>query len=145
MPKSLVLQYGEEVLHDRTRPVTEFDEELQALCVVMRSVMHLEHGVGLAAPQIGHSRSIFVWEWDNHFGIAINPTLSYLSPYFFIPSEEGCLSLTGQIHEKKRYRDVRMTAQDENGYFFEAYASGFLACIFQHEVDHLMGRLICDR
>src|SRR5690606_6412711 len=111
-------------------------------------------GVGIAAPQVGVPLRIFVYEWieddgEEHFGVAINPTL-WIEP---LPTgepddeadSEGCLSVPGERFPLVRSQRAILRAVDAHGEPFEVVADGWLARIFQHEFDHLEGVLYVDR
>ena len=141
------------MLHTPAQPVTDFGPELQALLEDMFETMRRAPGVGLAAPQIGIGKRIFVFEWHDgetqHRGVAINPELT-LGPF---PEgdldeeteSEGCLSVPGERYPLRRAESATLKAQDQYGVWYEIHASGWLARIFQHEFDHLNGTLYVDR
>jgi len=144
---------GDPVLHTPALPVTVFGPELAPLLADMFETMRKAPGVGLAAPQIGVNRRIFVFEWHDgetqHRGVAINPELT-LGPIEQGDADEeseaeGCLSVPGERFPLKRADAVKLRAQDENGVWYEIEAQGWLARIFQHEFDHLNGILYVDR
>lgn len=144
---------GDPVLHTRAAEVESFDASLAELIADMFETMEEAPGVGLAAPQIGVGKRIFVFDWDDgetHWrGVAINPTLelSQLEPGE--PDEdaevEGCLSIPGERAPLRRYERATLTAKDAAGVEYQIEASGWLARIFQHEYDHLEGVLYRDR
>ncbi len=105
-------------------------------------------GVGLAAPQIGFSKRIFIVSQniteDGKPLVCINPKIIKTSKETKM-LEEGCLSVRWVYGEVKRYSKVTLEAYDENGEKFTRGAGGLLAHIFQHEVDHLDGILFIDK
>lgn len=145
---------GEPVLHEVAESVTTFDKGLLQLIEDMFETMDLAPGVGLAAPQIGVGKRIFVWSYDDQDeaparGVAINPEL-WLSP--ISPDEpdeladvEGCLSFPGERFPLRRADRVILRAVDEHNQPFEYELSGWFARIMQHEFDHLNGLLYVDR
>lgn len=145
---------GEPVLHAIAEPVTVFDEALSTLVEDMFETMDLAPGVGLAAPQIGVAKRIFVWSYADQDeaptrGVAINPEL-WLSPTTpGAPDEfedvEGCLSFPGERFPVRRADRVILRAVDLNNTPFEFELSGWFARIMQHEFDHLNGLLYVDR
>jgi peptide deformylase len=145
---------GEPVLHRPAARVERFDDELRDLVTDMFATMELAPGVGLAAPQIGEDRALFVYDWVDdgdrqHRGVAINPTV-LLAPLSVNPINEyeeleGCLSLPGERFPLRRSDRVTLTATDIDGHEFTIEAEGWLARIFQHEYDHLLGILYTDR
>ncbi len=145
---------GEPVLHTPAAPVTSFDAALHDLIADMFETTDKAPGVGLAAPQIGVGKRVFVWSYAEQDegparGVAINPTL-WLEPASVEPIDEaleaeGCLSFPGERFALRRSARVRLEAVDENNTPFAIEASGWFARIFQHEFDHLNGLLYVDR
>ncbi|WP_026373255.1 peptide deformylase [Agrococcus lahaulensis] len=144
---------GDPVLHTVAEPVTDFDEELRTLVADMFETMEAAPGVGLAAPQIGIGKRLFVYDWTDSEGVrtrgvAANPEL-WISPLpIGVPEEheeEGCLSIPGERFALKRAERAILRAQDETGERYELEATGWLARILQHEYDHLDGILYADR
>lgn len=136
---------GADVLRKKAEPVTAFDEELAALVEEMFSTMKLGKGVGLAGPQVGVGRRLFVMQIDgDKQRVFINPeiieTSLELSTY-----EEGCLSIPGVYSDLDRPAEIRVQALNEKGRRFTMGAEGFLARVIQHELDHLDGVLFTDR
>lgn len=145
---------GEPVLHRPAAPVVQIDEDLKSLVQDMFATMELAPGVGLAAPQIGVDLALFVYDWVDddgvqHRGVAINPTL-LMEPPAIGPLDdeeelEGCLSVPGERFPLRRSDRVVLTATNIDGNDFTIHADGWLARIFQHEFDHLLGVLYVDR
>ncbi|GAA3335145.1 peptide deformylase [Curtobacterium albidum] len=148
---------GEPVLHERAAEVTVFDDDLRTLVDDMYETMDLAPGVGLAGPQVGVGKRLFVYAWTDddevlHSGVAVNPVL-WTSP--LVPEaveeldedeeSEGCLSIPGERFPLRRAEGVLLRAVDAEGTPFEVEAHGWLARIFQHEYDHLDGYLYADR
>jgi peptide deformylase len=144
---------GDPVLHTPAGVVTTFDSSLKILIEDMFETMKEAPGVGLAAPQIGVSQRIFVYDWidddDTRWrGVAINPELWHSPTPLREPDEddeEGCLSIPGERFGLVRAEQVILRAVDLEEKPFEIEASGWLARIFQHEYDHLDGVLYADR
>ncbi|WP_217131960.1 peptide deformylase [Leucobacter chinensis] len=144
---------GEPVLHRVAEPVTEFDAQLRTLVEDMQETTVAAPGVGLAAPQVGVGKRIFVWDYDDQDvapaqGVAINPVLWITPSQPGMPDDdefEGCLSFPGERFGLRRSERALLRAQDLDGEFFEIEASGWFARIFQHEYDHLNGLLYVDR
>lgn len=145
---------GEPVLHRPASLVDHIGDDIRALVDDMFATMELAPGVGLAAPQIGVGLSLFVYDWVDendvqHRGVAINPTL-LLDPLSVTPLDEdeeieGCLSVPGERFPLRRSNRVTLTATDLNGNEYTTTAEGWLARIFQHEYDHLLGIVYTDR
>jgi peptide deformylase len=139
-----ITKYGEPVLEARTRPVTEFDEELARLVEDMFVSMYAAQGVGLAAPQIGIGKRLAVV--DVSVGknpeakvVLANPEIVHFEGEQ--REEEGCLSIPGFRGTVARPQYVTVRAQDVNGQTFEMNSEGLLARAFCHECDHLDGVL----
>ncbi|GAA0391085.1 peptide deformylase [Acrocarpospora corrugata] len=141
---------GDPVLRTPAEPVTEFDRDLRRLIDEMFATMYLADGVGLAGPQIGVPRRLFVYEISNRKGHVVNPELIVDDPAEVV-EEEGCLSVPGRETGKPLYAPtpraagVTVRGQDQLGRPVSITARGMLARCFQHEFDHLDGRLYVDR
>ena len=139
-------RYPTPVLLEKARPVEVFDDALRVLAKRMVEIMVEAHGVGLAGPQAGVNLRIFVGSIDGTAESAkvyINPRIEVEGPLEAI--EEGCLSLPGIAGKVKRYTRCTVTAQDLDGNEFTETGEGLQARIYQHEYDHLEGRMIKDR
>ena len=135
---------GDPVLREPTKPVEAFDDALRALVEDMFETMYAAPGVGLAANQVGVSRSFFVYDdREGHTGFVANPELSEAEGEETF--EEGCLSIPGPYHDTVRAERVRLRGRDLDGGPLDIRAEGLLARIFQHETDHLGGMLYIDR
>ncbi|MEJ2858715.1 MULTISPECIES: peptide deformylase [unclassified Saccharothrix] len=142
--KPIVL-LGQPVLHAPTRPVTEFDEDLRQLVEAMFATMAAAPGAGLAANQVGVDLRVFVYDCGPQGrGCVVNPEVERL-PGGLQDGEEGCLSVPGLAYPTPRARRVRCTGQDLAGDEITIEAEGYLARCFQHEVDHLDGKLYLER
>lgn len=134
-----------EILLTKTKLVADpLASEIQELLPKMIKTMHKEHGVGLAAPQIGIPLRLAVAEVDGKEYYWINPEITSLSQEKII-SEEGCLSLPGEFFPILRSETVTVKYLNEKGIPKKLRATGFLATVVQHEVDHLDGVLIINR
>lgn len=135
---------GDPVLRERAVPVETFDDALRRLADDMVETMHAAPGVGLAANQVGVRLACFVYDdRDGHAGFVVNPELSGLEDEETI--DEGCLSVPGPYHPTSRALKVRLRGFDLEGKPLDVRAEGLLARIFQHETDHLNGKLYLDR
>jgi peptide deformylase len=147
VPLERLRTVGDPVLRQPTNDVTVFDERLEKLAATMFEVMHREEGVGLAAPQIGVLSRIMVWRDPENE----DEQFAFVNPRIVSRSEEcstegdGCLSVPGCTVQVERANDVVVTAQDLAGQPFQMEASGLVARIMQHEIDHLDGHLMLDR
>ncbi|MEZ5345807.1 MAG: peptide deformylase [Pyrinomonadaceae bacterium] len=137
-----ITEYPEKVLGEIGKPVTVFDDELKSLCEDMYETMYDDHGVGLAAPQIGLNLRLFVMDCEGIKLIAANPEITETSGEQ--SSQEGCLSLGKVPAVVPRAEKVKIKAQDVEGKWFEAEAEGYAARCFLHETDHCDGKLFID-
>lgn len=136
--------YPDAPLLEKAAPVITFDAELATLAQNMIETMKVFDGVGLAAPQVGVSKRIFVvGEVDQEPFCVVNPELSDLEGKEM--GEEGCLSMPRVYAPVSRATRLRLTACNERGEPIEVQAKGMLARIIQHEYDHLEGVLFPDR
>ena len=127
------------------QPVETFDDELQVLIDDMFETMYDANGVGLAAPQIAIDLRLSVIDvkGDKSEQIVIaNPEI--IASEGEIEYQEGCLSVPGAFDTVIRAQTVTVRAQDRFGKFFEMTSEGLLAECFQHEIDHLNGKLFID-
>lgn len=129
-----------------SKPVENFDGELRALAERMLVLMREARGVGLAAPQVGVNLRLFVMNPTHNAEddrVYVNPVL--LDAEGEQESEEGCLSLPGINVKVLRSNRICLAGYDLEGRPIEQAETGYLARIWQHEVDHLNGTLLLDR
>ena len=145
-PKKLrLVYYPDPVLKKKCVPVEDFGEDLTALAARMLELMHEAKGIGLAGPQVGVLYRLFV---SNVTGepaddlIFVNPRFGELTGA--TEQEEGCLSLPGIGVTMRRATQVIIEAQTTEGKPFQMTGEGLAARVWQHESDHLDGRLIVD-
>lgn len=132
-------------LRTMSKPIEVFDESLQKLIDDMFETMYSVRGVGLAAPQIGINIRLSVIDCSADKSeqlVLINPEIIESSELGSF--QEGCLSVPGFYAEVERAKTVRLRAQDRHGNFYEMDADGLLAECFQHEIDHLNGKVFID-
>jgi peptide deformylase len=108
----------------------------------MAQLMYENSGIGLAAPQIGISESMIVADIGSGLYKLINPKIVQKEGAQAL--EEGCLSVPGVCIKVKRARKVKVLALDESSKAVEIDAEDLLACVLQHEIDHLRGKVIVD-
>ncbi len=143
---------GEKILRTRTKA---FDfsaftpKEIRELVARMRRIMREANGIGLSANQIGLDFRMFVAEVpDAHGGLkfyaVFNPELEKVSAETET-SEEGCLSIPGKFGDVARAQQLTLRGEDKNGKPLKIKAWGLLARVFQHECDHLDGKVFIDR
>lgn len=152
--------YPDPVLTKVAEEVTEFNEELKTLCMNMLYTMYHAPGIGLAAPQIGISKRIFVIDTDYKREETEEDsgeyTLSEFKPRIFInPTftetdgettyQEGCLSLPGVYEDVKRFDKITVEYQDTDGNKQKIDADELLSICIQHENDHLNGIVFIDK
>jgi len=147
MARNLVRKYGDPVLREKTKPVEVFDDELKKFAESMYSIMKSANGLGLAAPQVGDTRQLFIidlsgQEFDSEPIYVVNPVIE--SATGVEVGEEGCLSFPGLFLEIKRASKVIVKFQDLGGKPHRIEASGLAARAIQHENDHLNGVLFID-
>ncbi|SCF11554.1 peptide deformylase [Micromonospora coriariae] len=134
---------GDPVLRTPCEPVTTFDAELRALVTdLMDTLLGAPGRAGVAAPQIGVSAQVFVYDADGHRGHLINPTLELSEERQ--DDEEGCLSIPGLYFPTQRAMHATAHGVDQHGEPLTIAGSGFLARALQHEADHLRGTLYVD-
>ncbi|MGQ0507052.1 MAG: peptide deformylase [Myxococcaceae bacterium] len=133
-----IVIWPDRVLNNATKPVTQFGPELEALLAEMLEAVKKAEGIGIAANQIGEPLKVaLVGREDGTFFEIVNP--SVLSREEPIELEEGCLSVPGEWELCPRFAKVKVKYQDKSGAWHEEEASGRLAHVFQHEIDHLEG------
>ncbi len=134
-----ILTEKESVLHKACRPVTEFNERLWTLLDDLAETLHKADGVGLAAPQVGVLRRVFVMDMGDGSGVieVVNP--EYLVKKGKQEEVEGCLSCPGEYGVVRRPRYVKIKAQDRYGKEFSLEGEDLLARCICHESDHLDG------
>jgi peptide deformylase len=118
--------------------------EYQKLIQDMKETMVKEHGVGLAATQIGYHERFFVAETKQGVEAFINPVIKKFSKKK-VDSEEGCLSVPGVFGIVERSRQIVAEAYNEHGELKTIKTGGLLSIIIQHETDHLDGILFIDK
>ena len=139
-----IREMGEEVLRCTCKEVPEITPRVQDLIKDMFDTMYEANGVGLAAPQVGVRKRIFVVDTtgeDPH--VFINPQILETSGEQ--TGQEGCLSVPGKSGIVTRPNHVKVKAQDENGEWFELEGEELLARAILHENDHLDGILYVDK
>lgn len=137
-----IRKYGDPVLAKTAEPVTEFDDNLKRLVNDMFETMYAAPGVGLAAPQVGVSRRLFVMDCSTKEGVQervalINPEI--LSTEGRQVGDEGCLSFPGIYFQVERAERVVARAQNVKGEWFDIDTMDLPARCILHENDHLNG------
>jgi peptide deformylase len=143
-----IVKYGGDVLRDTARPVDAVTPDIVALIDDMIQTMYAAPGIGLAAPQIGVPVRVFVVDLSS--GRDPDALITMINPAFVEQEglqleEEGCLSVPGFVATVPRPQRVIVRGLDRDGREHVREGSGLLARAFQHEMDHLDGRLFLDR
>ena len=150
-----IVSLPEPVLRKKARKVTDFGPELQTLIDDMVETMRVAPGVGLAAPQVDASVRVIVVEYGEEdeeetavippkLYTVVNPEITRFSTESEVGSE-GCLSIPGFAGDVERPLGITIKGQNRRGQPIRIKAEGWLARIFQHEIDHLDGVLFIDR
>ena len=134
--------YPDSVLREVCKPVERFDSELRDLLDEMLRLMRAKEGIGLAAPQVGITRRLFVCEIEGESMSLVNPRID--SAVGSDSMVEGCLSLPDMRVCVTRRQGIRVAGYDARGRKKQLEATGLWARVIQHEIDHLDGLLICD-
>jgi peptide deformylase len=147
-----IVALPEPVLRRKARKVTDFGSDLQVIIDDMVDTMRDAPGVGLAATQIGESLRVIVVEFGDERNEETPPKLyAVVNPEIARSSEEtvmgveGCLSVPGFAGDVERSINVTIKGQNKQGHPIRIKAEGWLARIFQHEIDHINGILFIDR
>jgi peptide deformylase len=150
-----ITQLGEPVLRQVAKPITKVKRrELEQLIGEMIKTMRKAKGVGIAAPQVGKSLRLFIVAPEpsvRYPNAPKIPPIAMINPVLVSHSKathkmvEGCLSIPGIRGEVPRYNQVRIRFYTPAGQVKEAILKGFVARIFQHEFDHINGKVYLDR
>ena len=136
--------FGDPVLASQAAAVTDIDGKVVRIVEEMFDTLYdSDSGIGLAAPQVGIQRQIFVWDMDDEPMVILNPTITESDGEWVY--DEGCLSIPGLYVEMTRPKMVLMKGIDMNGNEISLEADELEARLFQHELDHLNGVLMFDR
>ncbi len=141
-----IVKYGDPVLRKKAEPITAITDDIVQLAEDMLETMYAAPGVGLAGPQVGKSLQICVIDvvpdGKRTPIVLINPKVLYGEDK--VELEEGCLSFP-KIYEKvKRWNKIQVEYTDLKGKINRVEVEGFLAKAFQHEIDHLNGKVFID-
>jgi peptide deformylase len=145
--------FGDPVLRQRAREVTEVDGDLARLVGTMQETMHEAHGIGLAAPQVGVQKRLYTYDVqeleergadsNGGSGVLINPVI--VDRHGEWTYEEGCLSVPGLAFELVRPKVVTVRGLDLDGNEVVLEGDELMGRLIQHEIDHLDGVLVVDR
>ena len=138
-----IVTYPDPVLRKRAKAVSKLDSGVKKLVKEMEATMREASGLGLAANQIGVLQKVFVYDDGTGLGVMINPKVVKAEGEQL--GVEGCLSVPGLQGEVRRANEIVVKGVDLDGKALKVKAEGLLARIFQHELDHLNGKLFIDR
>jgi len=152
MPVREVIIIPHPTLRKQAVPVDDFGPDTQQLIDDMVETLHEEAGAGLAAPQVNVSQQVILVEYGSEededipptLYVAINPKITRFSPET-VTGAEGCLSIPRLMGEVERAQEIVVEGLDRHGKPLKMKLRGWLARIFQHEIDHLNGILFTDR
>ena len=148
-----IVEIGDPVLRRKAHKITQIDRDIRLLAEDMVETLRDSGGVGLAAPQIGESIRMIIVEYPEDDSVEDSPMKTYkvINPEIIWHSEEttvgceGCLSIPGYVGNVERYESIKVKGLSVFGRPLKISASGWLARIFQHEIDHLEGICYIDR
>lgn len=140
-----ILKDGDETLRKVSRPVEKIDDRIVQLLDDMADTMYAAHGIGIAAPQVGVLKRIFVVDIGDGSGL-----FEFINPFFLRKEgsqvcQEGCLSIPGRYGDVERPAVVEIQALDRYGQAFTLQGEGLMAVVLCHEYDHLEGILFKDK
>ena len=152
MPAREVITVPHPTLRKKAARVSDFGPETQSLIDDMIITLHQESGAGLAAPQVDVPQQVILVEFSSEeeedipptLYVAVNPKITSFSRETVLGAE-GCLSIPRLMGEVERAQEIVVEAQDRQGNPLKMKLRGWVARIFQHEVDHLNGILYTDR
>ena len=137
-----ILTEPNKILRQKSLIVESVDENIQKLMDDMLDTMYAAPGIGLAAPQIGVQKRLFVYDWGSGPGVLINPEIRDVDGEWTF--EEGCLSIPGLSWELLRPKQIHIVGLDIDGKEVSIEADELESRLFQHEMDHLNGVLLVD-
>ena len=136
--------FGDPVLKERCQEVDEITPDVERLVQDLSDSLPRPGGAGLSANQIGVVKRVFVYENEGEIAACINPRI--VSSSEETEEEiEGCLSIPGAVMPVPRHIELELTYVDLDGETKTVQAEGWIARVFQHEIDHLDGKLILER
>ncbi|MFA4989156.1 MAG: peptide deformylase [Candidatus Omnitrophota bacterium] len=137
-----IRKYGDLTLRKKAGLVKKITPDHRDILSAMARLMYAGEGIGLAAAQVGLDQAMIVVDIGKGLYKVVNPKI--VKAQGTQVNLEGCLSVPGICIKVKRANKIKVTGLDENGEPLNLEAEGLLACVFQHEIDHLKGRLIVD-
>ena len=143
MSRYAIRVFGDPVLKQKAAEVTNVDGALVQLTQDMIDTMYEAPGLGLAAPQVGVQKRLFVYDVGEGPQVLVNPQISDSRGEW--EYEEGCLSVPGLYRDVSRPAGIEVEGLDLDGNPLSKSLDGFMARVWQHEIDHLDGVLFIDR
>ena len=140
--RNIVLE-GDEILRKKAREVAEVNDHIRMILDDMLETMKAHDGAGLAAPQVGILKRMFIAMVDGELIELINPVI--LETEGEQEEDEGCLSVPGMVGTVKRPEYIKMKGLDRNGQEIVYEGTGFMPIVLSHEYDHLDGILYTDK
>lgn len=134
---------GDEILRKRAREVTNIDDRIRMILDDMLETMRAQNGSGIAAPQVGILKRMFIAEVDGEIIEMINPEI--IETEGIQIEDEGCLSIPGMIGTVERPEYIKMKGLNREGQEVVYEGTGFLPIVLSHEYDHLDGILYTDK
>lgn len=139
-----IVKLGDPILRTVATPVARISGDVRRLVTRMARILKEANGLGLAAPQVGVSARVIMYDMGDGLRVLVNPQIIGTAGDQDDPPE-GCLSIPGLQGKVKRANEVRVKAFDERGRQFHRRATELEARVIQHEIDHLDGILFIDR
>lgn len=139
-----ILKDNHPILRRKADTIPLVTQSIKTLAAQMMAAMKVNKGIGLAAPQVGHSIRMLVFDIGSQFGILVNPEIIETEG---LPEAdmEGCLSYPGEFCRVARYKKIKVKYIDLSGETVVRSYEGLVARIVQHEMDHLDGILMFDK
>lgn len=137
-----IRKLGDSALRKRSHPIRKITQAHRDILSEMARLMYDNSGIGLAMPQVGFNENMIVADIGSGLYKLINPVI--VARKGWQVNEEGCLSIPGVCVSVRRAKKIVVEAMNECAEKVEIRAEGLLACVLQHEIDHLKGRLIID-
>lgn len=138
-----IVQEGDEILRKRAKEVTEINDHIRMILDDMLETMRDKNGSGIAAPQVGILKRMFIAEVDGEIIELINPEI--VEAEGTQSDDEGCLSVPGYIGTVERPAYIKMKGLNRDGQEVVYEGTGFLPIVLSHEYDHLNGVLYTDK
>jgi len=133
---------GDTILRKKSKSIKHITSAHRDILSKMARTLYAASGVGLAAPQVGINEAMIIVDIGSGLYKLINPKI--VKREGFQVMEEGCLSMPRICIKVRRAKKILVKAQDENARHVSIEAEDLLACVLQHEIDHLKGKLIVD-